>query len=352
MNQRFARGLVVGKLSPLHRGHEYLLARALAQCDRVFCLSYSHPELPGCGAPTRRRWMDEVFPSVEHVALDPATLAAARLKHPNLPALPHNGDAELVHRQFVAQVCLTLFGSAVDAVFTSEHYGDGFAQQLQQDFRAAGHVSSCVAHVLVDLERRAVPISASQLRESRALHERFLSPVVRQSFVRRVCLLGGESSGKSTLARRLAAAFASSHVEEYGRELWLERGGSLAYDDYLQIARTQLEREDQAARGARDFLFCDTSPLTTLLYCLDQFGRAEPELHALAERAYDLILLCAPDFPFVQDGTRRDAAFRARQHERYLDRLSRIGSTWLLVEGPLEARLEQIRGKLAEGAHF
>jgi HTH-type transcriptional regulator, transcriptional repressor of NAD biosynthesis genes len=348
MIRRFGRGLVVGKLSPLHRGHEHLLTTALAQCERVYCLSYSHPELPGCSAEARRRWLAELFPSVQHVALDLPTLAAERLTHASLPTLPHNGDAELVHRQFVAQVCLALFGTPVDAVFTSELYGEGFAQQLQQDFRAAGHVSCSVAHVLVDLERRAVPISASQLRSSRALHERFLSPVVRQSFVTRVCVLGGESSGKTTLTRRLAAAFASTHVEEYGRELWLERGGSLAYDDYLLIARTQLEREEQAARSARDFLFCDTSPLTTLLYCLDQFGRAEPELDALAKRAYDLILLCAPDFPFVQDGTRRDAAFRARQHELYVGRLSRTRWPWLVVCGEVEARIEQVRRKLAE----
>ena len=335
MSQRFGRGLVIGKLSPLHRGHELLLRTALQHCERVYCVSYSNPELPGCDAAARRRWMAELFPTVEHLALD-ATL----------DAVPHNAASELEHRQFVARICLERLGTLVDAVFTSEHYGPGFAAQLERDFQAAGHGAAKVEHVLVDLERRAVPISASQLREQRALHREFLSPVVRASFVRRICLLGGESSGKTTLARRLAQAFATTYVEEYGRELWVERGGTLDFADYVTIARTQVEHEEQVARSADDLLFCDTSPLTTLLYCLEQFGRAEPELHALAARPYYVTLLCAPDFPFVQDGTRRDEAFRTQQHARYVSELARRNTPYLLVEGSLESRVEQALTRL------
>ncbi len=343
MTVRFRTGLVVGKLSPLHRGHEHLLGAALRQCERVLCLSYSSPELPGCGAEARRGWMSELFPAVTHLALDEAEVERLRLQHGVLPQLPHNDASELEHRSFVAELCLQVFGVAVDAVFTSELYGDGFAAELQRQFRAANLVDARVAHVRVDLDRSTVPISASAIRADRELAFTFLSPVVRASFVRRVCLVGGESSGKTTLTRSLAASFETSHCEEYGREKWLERGGELHYEDYLLIARTQVQLEAQATRAARHVTFCDTSPLTTLFYCLDQFGGAEPELSRLAERSYDLFLLCAPDLPFVQDGTRLDVAFRARQHDFYLAELERRQARWLLVEGPLEARVEQAR---------
>jgi HTH-type transcriptional regulator, transcriptional repressor of NAD biosynthesis genes len=333
VTERFRVGLVVGKFSPLHHGHELVLNTALERCQRVLALSYSNPELPGCGAAQRGAWLAELFPEIEHLALDEAVVAALRAQHPALPLLPANDAPELEHRLFVARICSLVWGLAVDAVFTSEHYGDGFAAELSRQFGAP------VAHVLVDLERSRVPISASAIRARPELGPHFLSPVVRASFIRRVCLLGGESSGKTTLTRALAARFETSHVEEYGRELWLERGGALAYDDFLRIARTQLAHEEQAARSAHAVTFCDTSPLTTLFYCLDQFGRAEPELYALAERAYDLTLLCAADFPFVQDGTRRDAAFTAEQHAFYERELERRGVAWLLVSGPLEARL-------------
>ncbi len=347
MSPRFRTGLVVGKLSPLHRGHEHLLTTALGQCDRVLCLSYSQPELPGCGAAVRRGWLTQLFPSVTHLVLDESELARLRETRPGLALLPHNDAPELEHRLFVAALCLRVFGVAVDAVFTSELYGDGFAAELQQQFRAAGNVDARVEHVLVDLERKLVPISATLIRADRKRAFEFLSPVVRASFVRRVCLLGGESSGKTTLTRALAKSFETSHCDEYGRELWLERGGQLRYEDFLLIANTQLELEEQATLTARHVTFCDTSPLTTLFYCLEQFGRAPPELCRLAERPYDAFLLCAPDLPFVQDGTRRDAAFRERQHDFYLAELERRGAFWILVEGGVQARVEQARRGIA-----
>lgn len=342
MTRRFGVGLVVGKFSPLHRGHELVLETALERCERVLALSYSSPELPGCDVARRTAWLGALFPSIQHLALDEAAVALLRSRLAGLPALPSNAAPELEHRVFVARICQLVWGASVDAVFTSERYGDGFAQELTRQ------LGQPVAHVLVDLQRSQVPVSASAIRDNLELGQRFLSPVVRASFVRRVCVLGGESSGKTTLTRALAARFETSHSDEYGRELWLERGGTLRYDDFSCIARTQLAREQHAAERARIVTFGDTSPLTTLFYCLEQFGRAEPELYALAERGYDLTLLCAPDFAFVQDGTRRDAQFRAKQHAFYERELARRGVAWLPVTGSIEARIATVEKALAQ----
>ncbi len=114
-------------------------------------------------------------------------------------------------------------------------------------------------------------------------------------------------------------------MAEYGRELWESQDGVLAYDDLLKIGREQLRREAQTLLAARRWLFCDTSPLTTYFYCVEMFGKAEQELAQLAEHRYDLVLLCAPDFPFIQDGTRRDGDFRARQHAWYQARAGAAG---------------------------
>lgn len=342
MRCRFATGLVVGKFSPLHRGHELLLHTALEHSERVLCVSYCLPERSRCSAVDRQNWFAELFPRVEHLALDGTRLSLLKERHPKLPPLPRNDAPELEHRVFVAELCLQVFGTSVDAVFTSEQYGDGFAAELTRQFGAAGRGSSSgVAHVLVDLERKRVPVSATALRAEPALWCDFLSPVVRASQVLRVALLGGESSGKTTLARRLARHFETTHAEEYGRELWLERGGRLTYEDYLTIAETQVEREEDAARVGRRVIFCDSTPLTTLLYCLDQFERAEAELRAFAERRYDLTLLCAPDIPFVQDGTRRDPGFRACQHAFYQAELARRSVPFVSIQGPFEERFER-----------
>jgi NadR type nicotinamide-nucleotide adenylyltransferase len=192
-------------------------------------------------------------------------------------------------------------------------------------------------------------VSGSAIRRNPHAWRDQIAPSIYADFVQRVCLLGGESSGKTTLARELAGRFDTSWVPEYGRQRWEEQDGRLLYDDLLQIARTQLSQERELAERARRWLFCDTSPLTTLLYCRELFGRAEPELERLAGHRYDHIFLCAPDFPFAQDGTRRDDAFRHRQHRWYLHELSARGLPFTLLEGDLERRIAVMEEVLASG---
>jgi HTH-type transcriptional repressor of NAD biosynthesis genes len=234
----------------------------------------------------------------------------------------------------------------VDAVFTSEDYGVGFAEHLTRRFRAKRPHAAPVEHVSVDRRRVQSPVSGSLIRENVHQYRNWLSPRVYASFVQRICMVGGESSGKSTLAEALAQRFETAFVPEYGRELWVAKAGELAYEDMLDIAVRQIEREHSAARRSHRYLFCDTSPLTTYFYSLEMFGRADEVLATLAARPYDLYILCAPDFDFVQDGTRRDAEFRQRQHAWYLEQFTRRGVNYLLAEGPVLARVEQIAAHL------
>jgi NadR type nicotinamide-nucleotide adenylyltransferase len=239
-----------------------------------------------------------------------------------------------------------VFGVTVEAVFTSEDYGDGFAEELTRYFRERQPKCPAVEHVQVDRSRQKLPVSGTLLRQDIHAGREWLSPLVYASFVQRVCLLGGESSGKSTLAEALARAFNTAHVAEYGRELWDAKSGALVFEDMRHIAEVQIQREEIAAMHAKRFLFCDTSPLTTLFYSDHLFGKAEPILERLAERHYDFTILCAPDFSFVQDGTRQPETFRARQHDWYLNELSKRGIAHQLVTGSLEARISRSRGSL------
>lgn len=342
MSKPFRRGLVVGKFCPLHRGHELVLDTALDQCDEVLLISYTRPAFERCGADARERWLVERFPQARALVLDDARFAALATRHdwPGALALPHNDDSDATHRDFVGWLCDRVFDCGVEAVFTSEDYGDGFAAALTTYFRRhrdAQHAE--VRHLCVDRERRAIPVSGSAVRADPHAHREHLSPAVYADFVPRVCLLGGESSGKTSLAQALAQHLATTWVPEYGRQRWEEQGGVLAFDDLLQIARTQLDRERMQARHAHRWLICDTSPLTTLLYCREMFGHTEPELERLASHRYDHVFLCAPDFPFAQDGTRRDDTFRQQQHAWYLRELTTRSTAFTVLEGELERRL-------------
>jgi NadR type nicotinamide-nucleotide adenylyltransferase len=203
-----------------------------------------------------------------------------------------------------------------------------------------------VYHELFDKERVNVPISGTQLRSmlGQDKSHKYL-PHTTDYFNRRILLLGGESSGKSTLAQALAAReyLNCQVVKEYGRELCEETNNVLRIQDYLHIAKTQIEREEYLGNGSGSyFLVCDTSPLTTYFYSLYNEGRADPKLKMVSTRSYYRTYLCAPDIPFVQDGSRKNEKFRQLQHEWYLAKLYEYKMPFLVVRGSIQERLEQI----------
>ena len=334
---RFSLGLVVGKFSPLHRGHEYLIEQARQQCRQVLLLSWSVPELPGCQRRRRERWLRWRFPQLQAVVLDQPQLARLCWQR-GVPVrqLPANEAADVQHQAFTAWLCAELLQQPVDAVFSSEAYGVPLAACLG---RALGHAVSAVT---VDRQRLRYPVSGTRLRDDPALARQWLDARVHADYVARIGVLGGESSGKSTLAAALAQRLDTCWLPEYGREHWLQRNGALDMADLEQIARVQQQREDALAGQATGWLVCDTTALTTLGYAGWMFAADTPGLRRRAgQRRYRHLLLCAPDFDFVQDGTRQGADFRARQHAWYLAELARRRLPWTLLEGSLEQRLEQ-----------
>ncbi len=328
--KQFATGLVVGKFSPLHLGHELLIRRAMAACEETLIISYSEPELPGCGSHQREQWLRARFPQ-----------AVVLVLHNDQHTLPHNDADALLHRQLMGWACKHLLKRQVDAIFTSEDYGDGFAAELSRYFGGRP-----VQHVLVDQARGLVPVSGTRIRSDPHAHRAFMATEVYASFVQTVCFLGGESSGKSTIAEAMAAQLQTVWAAEYGRELWETKNGQLNYEDMRRIGTAQHQRERQLRGQANRFLFCDTSALTTLFYSREMFGRADPELERMAEQRYDHVFLCAPDFDFVQDGTRREAAFRQRQHDWYIAELHRHQISYVLLTGALPQRIAAVRKHL------
>lgn len=331
-------GLVVGKFSPLHRGHEHLIDQALAACEQVIVLGYSQPPFPGCGRERREAWVARRFPQVINLQVDDAWVRE-RCAERNISwqPMPPNTAPDHEQQAWLAWLLSEPLELRPDAMFASEPYVAPTCALLS---RVWGHT---VAAVCVDAARHAYPISATQIRHNVHAHREWLHPEVYRDFVHRVVLLGGESSGKTTLARALAAEFRTAWVPEYGRERWVERQGLLTLHDLLDIGRIQVEREEALLPQASAVLFCDTSALTTLGYA-DWMFHAQPEaLHALARRPYSLIVFCESDFGFVQDGTRQHAAFQQTQQAWYEAQLTRRTEPVLHVRGSVAQRLTQVR---------
>jgi nicotinamide riboside kinase len=116
---------------------------------------------------------------------------------------------------------------------------------------------------------------------------------------RTLCLTGPESTGKSTLARSLAARFGAPLVTEIARE-YLSGRTSYAAEDVLAIARRQLERETAARARTGGLLILDTDLTVIQVWWEEKYGQLPDELvEALEQRTERAYLLLAPDLPWT-----------------------------------------------------
>jgi HTH-type transcriptional repressor of NAD biosynthesis genes len=353
---RFIQGLVVGKFSPLHLGHEFLIEQAAQACQHLLVLSYSQPELPDCGRERRQHWLDARvntrYANVQALAFDDAWVqqrcAAAGWLYSTMPP---NDSNDTTHQCYLAWLLTSVLSAEIthplDALFCSELWGPACAAML------SATLGSDVQPVLVDVARAAHPISASGIRAEPAAQAQHLAPEVWADWLPRVVVLGGESTGKTTLAQALAQALHTEWVPEFGRQWWEQRGGHLGPDDLLHIAHEQCRLEDVAAlrvaRAGGRVLVCDTSPLTTLGYAELDDSPAANALRPWALRPYALHVLCEPDFGLVQDGTRRDLTWQQRQQAWTQQALAERGMQALAVGGSVEARVAAVLAALPIG---
>lgn len=159
----------------------------------------------------------------------------------------------------------------------------------------------------------------------------------------RIAILGAESSGKSTLAAALASHYQTVWVPEFLREFVDVNGRVPEESDQFPIARTQMERENEAAARASQFLFCDTTPMMTALYSRWYWGRVDAQLALLERRhEYAFTLVTAPDSPWEADGLQRESeAVRQTIHEQVLQMLDERAIAYLVVTGGLPQRVLQ-----------
>jgi NadR type nicotinamide-nucleotide adenylyltransferase len=313
-------GLVLGKFLPPHLGHVYLVEFARAYATRVTVVvgTLAREPIPG---ELRFRWMRELFPDLDVVHLTDEN-----------PQEPHE------HPRFWdiwRESLLRITPNKPDLVFASEAYGERLAKELGARF------------VPVDIARSAVSVSGTAIRNDPMKHWRYLPRCVRPYFAKRVCVVGPESTGKSTLARDLAAHFGTTWVPEYARSLLEPRVESddpgetaqVTRDDMIAIARGQMASEEALARNAERVLFSDTDALTTLLWNEHFFDKKDPALEELAARhTHDLYLLTSPDVPYVQDAVRYAPKERAAFFDRMRTELDARKRRFVVLDGHWEAR--------------
>jgi NadR type nicotinamide-nucleotide adenylyltransferase len=311
----YKRTAVIGKFYPFHLGHKHLIDVAQAQSEALYIMVCwnKNESIP---AGTRYNWLRSAYPNANVLLVE-------------------DKDYDQNDSKLWAKLTVKWLGFVPDAVFTSESYGDTWAKYLGCE------------HVLVDRDRATVPISGTKIRKDPFKYWEYMLPIVRSYFVKKVCLVGAESTGKSTLSLALAKQFKTTWAPEYGRAHWESRLPKedlfqWSEDDFVKIAEEQNRLEDELVLEANKVLICDTNAFATAIWFERYMNYSSARVDILAkERHYDLYIVPDINTPFEDDGTRDGEHLRGWMNGRFIEELKKTGVPYIVASGSAAERLQQ-----------
>lgn len=165
----------------------------------------------------------------------------------------------------------------------------------------------------------------------------------RKSKILKISVTGPESTGKTTLAKALAAHYNTVWVPEYARNYLEKLGRPYAESDLLSIAEGQMRLEQSLAKNARHVLFCDTDLLVIQIWSAWKYGKVHPWIREMtAQSDYHLHLLCGTEVPWEPDPLRENPEEREELYGLYLQELTRLNKPFVEVKGGIEERMSQL----------
>lgn len=286
------RGLVTGGFRPFHKGHEALIDFAKANCDSLVVFVADPPE--GWEIPYKYRlnWVSSQYlkdPQVE--------VFGDVVKEPKMGTSEERSE---YWGKFITQK----FGK-FDRVFTSEDYGKSFAESLGAE------------NWVFNQSRSIVPVSATMIRNKPLTNWKYLNNFSKDYFVKKICIVGTESTGKTTLCKQLADHYHTVWSPEAGREIFehTERGD---LEDIKLVGLKHAEYILKNTRLANKLLFVDTDLKITQSYSEFLFGEV-PNFAPWIKKAneMDLYIWLTGNSLYVDDGTRLDVNKRTILEENH-----------------------------------
>lgn len=175
--------------------------------------------------------------------------------------------------------------------------------------------------------------------------------------LKKIVVIGPESTGKSTLCSQLAGYYNTLWCREYAREYLLKHGMEYTYNNLLEIAKEQAALEDRVAAAAIEnyqsgsqtgspLLFIDTDMYVMKVWCEFVFDRCHQWIiDQIIVRRYDLYLLCNTDLPWIKDELREypDPRTRERLYRIYKDIMVNQNTPWVEISGGYDERFERAK---------
>ena len=308
---QFKVGMYGGSFDPLHIGHIHDIIKAAGTCEELYVMISWCEGRESTSKELRYRW---IFNSTRHLP----NVKIALVEDEAVSKEDYNTD---YYWEKGAEDIKQIIGKKIDVVFCGDDYlGTNRFESLY-----------CPESEVIYFPRKEVPISSTEIREWASSHWDYIPDVCKAYYTRKVLVLGGESTGKSTLVQSLALAYNTNFVSEVGRDTCAYAGGEdfMNADDLYENLLKQRINVDEAAKHSNRILFVDTDALTTRFYSNFLLGDSQEAAlcNALADaihkiNSWDLVLFLEPTVEFVQDGTRNEEI--AADRVRYSNQIKKL----------------------------
>jgi NadR type nicotinamide-nucleotide adenylyltransferase len=160
----------------------------------------------------------------------------------------------------------------------------------------------------------------------------------------KIAITGPESTGKSTLAEKLADHYQTVWVPEYARTYVGSLDRPYTLKDIEAIAKGQLALEESLQQKADKLLFADTDLLVIKIWSEHAFGHCPRWiLQQLQQQDYNLYLLMGVDLPWEPDPQREHPHLRQFFYDWYKRELEALQVPFVEISGQHEARLQQAK---------
>jgi len=307
-------GLVIGKFLPPHKGHEALIKFAASRCDELTVLLGAKNDEPIPGH-LRLKWLWETFRNDASIHIE--------YTDDELPDAPVSSrEVSKVWAEYLSEK----FPSA-RIIISSEKYGEFLAEYMG------------IEHIYFDPARKEFPVSGTMIRESPHIYWDYLSEPARGYYVKKICIFGAESTGKSILTQKLAEHYNSVYVPEVARDIIEEAGGKVTYELIQKIGPAHADAILNTVSAANRFLFVDTDVEITRLFS-DYYFQKVPEFPQWVEAAnrFDLYIFPDIDTPYVEDPQRDSEHMRGVFRERLLNTLENKDADYAIINGGWDER--------------